>query len=109
MMHIVDMASCHHTTSCQPGILVWRRALNATRKARAMPLWKRAHTLARAFLQLRQAFRVTDSGTRRRFDVLLPAFVAAVPMLPASISVSARRRGRGSLPVPSEVDWLGVD
>jgi hypothetical protein len=48
-------------------------------------------------LQFRQAFRVTDSGTRRRFDEEVP--------LSSSFSPRARR---GSDPVLSEVDWLGL-
>lgn len=54
--------------------------------------------MARAFLQLRQALRVTDSGTLRRFDEEL---------LSAGVSFSPRGR-RGSDPVLSDVDWLGL-
>jgi hypothetical protein len=55
---------------------------------------QRGLTFARAFLQLRQALRVTDSGTLRRLDdeVLLSAS-----------SLSPRFR-RGSDPVLSDVD-----
>lgn len=53
--------------------------------------------LARAFLQLRQALRVTDSGTLRRLD--------EEELLPAGVSLSPRGR-RGSDPVLSDVDWL---
>ena len=53
------------------------------------------HTFARAFLQLRQAFRVTESGTRRRFVEEI--------LLPVSTSFSLRT-WRGSDPVDSEVD-----
>jgi hypothetical protein len=62
-----------------------------------MPQETGIYTLARAFLQFRQAFRVTDSGTRRRFD----------EEVPLSTSFSPRAR-RGSDPVLSEVDWLGL-
>lgn len=55
-------------------------------------------TLARAFLQLRQALRVTDSGTLRRFD--------KEELLSATFSFSPRFR-RGSGPVLSGVDWFG--
>jgi len=52
------------------------------------------YTLARAFLQLRQAFRVTDSGTLRRLDEVV---------LLSSTSLPVRAR-RGSDPVDSDVD-----
>lgn len=54
-------------------------------------------TLARAFLQFKQAFRVTDSGALRRLD--------ADELLSASFSPCSRR---DSDPVLSVVDWLGL-
>lgn len=55
-------------------------------------------TFALAFLQLRQALRVTDSGTLRRLDE---------EALVSGVSFSSRGR-RGSDPVLSDVDWLGL-
>jgi len=57
---------------------------------------RRILTFARAFLQLRQAFRVTDSGTLRRFE-------EREELLLSAISFSPRAR-RGSDPVLSDVD-----
>jgi hypothetical protein len=57
---------------------------------------RRQPTFARAFLQLRHAFRVTDSGTLRRFD-------AREELLVSAASFSARTR-RESDPVLSDVD-----
>lgn len=68
---------------------------------------KGPHTFARAFLQLRQAFRVTDSGTLRRFDdAVEPLMLPEVLLLPES----SGRRGSllPELPVLSDVDWLGL-
>jgi hypothetical protein len=56
----------------------------------------RVRTFARAFLQLRHAFRVTDSGALRRFD-------AREELLLSAGSFSPRLR-RGSDPVLSDVD-----
>ena len=55
---------------------------------------------ARAFLQLRQALRVTDSGTLRRLEDR-----EELPLSTPSLSPRARR---GSDPVLSDVDWLGL-
>jgi hypothetical protein len=49
-------------------------------------------------LQLRHAFRVTDSGTLRRFE-------AREELLVSVVSISPPTR-RGSDPVLSDVDWL---
>lgn len=59
---------------------------------------KVALTFARAFLQLRHALRVTESGALRRFPV---------EEVISGVSISPRGR-RGSDPVLSDVDWLGL-
>lgn len=108
MTHIYGTVSCRHTTKGQSQRFVWHGALEMARNSRTMPPGK--YTFARAFLQLRQAFRVTESGTfRPLFDAVVEALILPeVLMLPASPSLSPRG-SRGSLPpVLSDVDWLGL-
>lgn len=56
------------------------------------------YTFALAFLQFTQAFRVMETGTRRRLETKGPR----------SRPLSARCLRRGSELVDSEVDWLGL-
>jgi len=69
---------------------------------------KGQRTFARAFLQLRQAFRVTDSGTLRRLDdAVEPLMLLEVLLLELPPS-SGWRGSLPELPVLSDVDWLGL-
>jgi len=93
--HIFCTASYHHTADSQyicTGI--GRANSQCTRQDHAIQ--RRILTFARAFLQLRQAFRVTDSGALRRFE-------EREELLDSASSFSSRV-WRGSDPVLSDVD-----
>jgi len=77
----VDTRCCFYTSRASPArflAITLEEVLEgppgqyvATRIVAKMQLTPRELTLALAFLQLTQALRVTDSGTRRRFELLL--------------------------------------
>lgn len=86
-----DMAGHQQNGTSTKGGTAVATTEETTQKKRKTLVWEgEDYTFARAFLQLRQAFRVTDSGTLRRLEL------AACP----SVSFSRRLR--------RDVDGLGV-
>lgn len=94
LLHGFSPSHCQRVSQKHRLALRLDKGAKPAHKYQDQPLRGRLLTFARAFLQLRQAFRVTDSGTLRRLEeeVLLSG---------ASFSLRARR---GSDPALSGVD-----